>query len=309
MLVCSNLSMKRKCPNQNCSYFKLPDLIKKDGTYFRKNDSRIIQRYKCKNCNRKFSSATGTLEFGQKKRRVNYPLYKILCSKVSQRRAAMILGISRHTVGKKLVYLAKKYRRENKKQLEKTTAVTCLVIDDLITKENSKLKPLSVSLAINGDTAEILKAEVSQIPAFGHLSKLAVKKYGKRPCFHRRGLRRLFEAIAPTIDPFSVVKSDEHKKYPEFVQRYLPDANHSTFKSERARVAGQGELKKGGFDPLFAVNHVCAMLRDNLNRLVRKTWCTTKEPVRLADHLEIFIHFHNNFLLPSRMKKKSMAPP
>jgi hypothetical protein len=93
------------------------------------------------------------------------------------------------------------------------------------------------------------------------------------------------------------VKSDEHQRYPCFVKRYLPFAQHETFKSERSCVAGQGELKKVHFDPLFVVNHTCAMLRANVNRLIRKTWCTTKRVERLKDHLDIFVYYYNEILL------------
>jgi hypothetical protein len=53
---------------------------------------------------------------------------------------------------------------------------------------------------------------------------------------------------------------------------YKPNAVHIRKKSRRACVAGQGELKKGGHDPMFPLNHKAAMLRANVNRLIRKTW-------------------------------------
>jgi hypothetical protein len=31
--------------------------------------------------------------------------------------------------------------------------------------------------------------------------------------------------------------------------------------------------------------------------LIRKTWCTTKDPRRLKDHLEIFMYYYNEVLL------------
>jgi len=170
-------------------------------------------------------------------------------------------------------------------------------MDDLITKENSKLKPLSVSVVVDEDRRTILALEVSQIPAFGHLADLAVKKYGRRKNLHPEGLRRIFETLKPTLSPEVIFKTDEHQRYPEFIQEYFPRARHLTFKSERGCIAGQGELKKVGFDPLFAVNHTCALLRANVNRLIRKTWCTTKDPARLKDHLEIFMSFYNARLL------------
>ena len=101
----------------------------------------------------------------------------------------------------------------------------------------------------------------------------------------------------PLVSEEVSIKSDEHLRYPGFVSAYLPRAKHVTFKSERGRIAGQGELKKVRFDPLFIVNHTCAILRANVNRLFRKTWCTTKEPRRLKDHLNLFVYFYNQKLL------------
>ena len=59
-----------------------------------------------------------------------------------------------------------------------------------------------------------------------------------------------------------------------------------------------------GYDPLFWVNHTAAMLRANVNRLIRRTWCTTKRADRLADHLALYVHFHNTVLLPRRRRQK-----
>ncbi|MGZ3809720.1 MAG: transposase, partial [Bacteriovorax sp.] len=62
---------------------------------------------------------------------------------------------------------------------------------------------------------------------------------------------------------------------------------------------GQGELKKVHYDPLFKINHTCAMLRYRINRLVRRTWCTTKKIEMLENHLQIYIAYHNKYLLNS----------
>lgn len=214
------------------------------------------------------------------------------------RRSAIILGVHRKTIERKLPFLGERARRWNVKYLGgMRSKIHSIQIDDLITKENSKLKPLSVSVAVDERTRTLLALEVSQIPAFGHLAKLAVKKYGRRQDQHQQGLERLFDTITPLLQAEVRVRSDEHQRYPYYVAKYLPRARHECFKSERATVAGQGELKKVRFDPLFAVNHACAMLRGNVNRLIRKTWCTTKDPNRLKDHLDLFMHYYNQHLL------------
>ena len=62
-------------------------------------------------------------------------------------------------------------------------------------------------------------------------------------------------------------------------------------------MVGQGELKKIGKDPLFSLNHTAAMLRANINRLFRRTWRTTKKPERLADHIALYVWYHNSELI------------
>lgn len=293
--------MKRNCPNAFCAS---PDYIIRDGQFWRRDDSKWIQRFRCRGCGLRFSAATFSEAYQQKKRRINRPLLKLLSSGMSLRRSAILLGVHRTTIERKLPLLAQKCRRLNDRRLfELKGKVHNIQIDDLITKENSKLKPLSVTIAVDENRRTILSLEVSQIPAFGHLAKLAVKKYGKRKDEHFEGLTRTFQKISKFVSPEVLIRSDEHQSYPGFVSAYLPKAKHETYKSERACVAGQGELKKCGFDPLFIVNHTCAMLRGNVNRLIRKTWCTTKDPKRLKDHLDIFMYFYNETLL-----RKNLTP-
>lgn len=296
--------MKIHCPNSQC---QKDSKIIKDGKFKRSSDSRAVQRFRCKGCGLRFSRATFSLAYYQKKRRINYPLAKLLCSGVSQRRAALILGVSRHAVARRIPFFGQKYRKLNEKFLKslKDSPVKEMQFDDLITKENSKLKPLTVTTAVDERQRFILGAKVAQIPSFGHLAKIARRRYGKRECYHRWGLDQLLMSLGSSVCPSAVIKSDEHKKYSEFVRKYFPKAKYLQYPSERACVAGQGELKKIKFDPLFAINHTCAMLRANINRLIRKTWCTTKDPKRLQDHIDLFIWFYNQKLLS---KTASLTP-
>ena len=287
--------MRRICPNPNCA---CPIFVIKDGKFKRKDDSKIIQRYRCKTCLARFSSATFSFAYRHKKRRVNAPLAKLFASGVSQRRAAVLMGVHHKTVELKFLAIARLARRKNEELLHKFKArVFNAQLDDLITKENSKLKPLSVSIVVDEDRRLILGTKVSSIPAFGHLADIARKKYGPRKDNHAQKLRELFSEVAPLISREVVIKSDEHKFYPSAIREFFPRSKHLQFKSERGCIAGQGELKKVGFDPLFVINHTCAMLRANINRLIRKTWCTTKNPHRLQDHLDIFTYFYNRQLL------------
>ena len=287
--------MKRYCPKTSCK----SDKIIKDGSYQRRGDSRKVQRFKCKSCGKRFGASTHTLEYQQQKRRINSLLLKLLCSKVSQRRAALILGVHRETIRRRVLYWGEKARLKNKRFMHKLarTPVEVMQFDDLITKENSKLKPLSISISVDAHRRFILGAEVSQIEAFGHLAKIAKKKHGRRDSLHKEGLDRLFRNTKEAIEEEALIRSDEHQNYKAYITEYFPRARYQQFRSERGCIVGQGELKKVGYDPIFMINHTCALFRDNINRLVRKTWCTTKDPTRLKDFLDMFIYFYNQIYL------------
>ena len=46
------------------------------------------------------------------------------------------------------------------------------------------------------------------------------------------------------------------------------------------------------------MNDTLAMFRANINRLIRKTWGTTKDPERLMDHLAIVVSMQHTILTP-----------
>lgn len=291
--------MRASCVNIFCTHYKTNKFVILDGFYKRRDDGQVIRRFKCKSCLKRFSHATIALEYKQKKRSKNLFLATLLSSGVSMRRCAMALKLSRTTVDRKLLFLARKARLTQEAFLEslQNQKLQNLQFDDLITIEHTKLKPLSVPIVVDPTNRKIIGIEVASIPAFGHLAKISKKKYGKRKNDHKEKLKGLFEKIKPCIDPKVLIRSDEHKAYSEIIKSFFPECEHQQFKSRKAHIAGQGEMKVGGNDPLFYINHTCAMLRANVNRLIRRSWCTTKKPERLRDHLDIFVSFYNHLYL------------
>ena len=290
------ISMRAPCPNNSCSHYKSNQFVIFDGYFKRCDDGQVIRRFKCKSCLKRFSHATVSLEYKQKKRSKNLILANFLSSGVSMRRCALNLKINRKTVERKLKFLAMKARLTQKAFLEslKSQKLQNLQFDDLITIEHTKLKPLSVPIVVDPISRKIIGFEVATIGAFGHLAKISKKKYGRRLNDHKEKLIDLFEKIKPVVDDQVLIRSDEHKTYHDIVKYYFPESHYQQYKSRKAYIAGQGEMKIGGNDPLFFINHTCAMLRANINRLIRRSWCTTKKPERLKDHLDIFVSFYNH---------------
>lgn len=270
----------------------------RNGGFFRKSDSKIIRRWRCLNCNKTVSDATGKTCFGQNKRRHNTPLRRLLALGMSQRGAARYLRINRKTVARKLIFLGLQARFRQMHYLKQF--VLCPVeraqFDELESFVHTKLKPLSVALMVDQNHRKILGFQVSQMPAKGLIARKSREKYGLRPDERADGMETLFHETAPLLSRTAMLTSDQNPKYPGWLKQYPNQWSHHTTKGRRGCIVGQGELKKIGFDPLFSLNHTCAMLRRNVNRLERQTWDTTKKIERLVDHLWIYMDFHNREL-------------
>ena len=266
--------------------------IVRSGFFRRKCDGARLIRYKCR-CKKSFSTATFDPCYKQRKRHLNPVLAELFASSNSQRRAAKLLRINKNTVAKKFVFLGK-LALENLKLFNSLFPLSKEIeFDDLETFEHTKLKPLSVTLAVEHKTRRFLGFRVSAMPAKGRLAALAKKKYGPRRDDRALGRAELFDELRDFVIPQVVIKSDQNPHYPRDVKKYFPSSEHIGFKGQRGSSTGQGELKKVRWDPLFSLNHTCAKMRADINRLFRKTWCTTKKQECLSYHIALFANYHN----------------
>ena len=272
----------------------------RNSAYRRKSDRIKITQYRCFGCKRTWTEGTDTLEKRQRLRSINHTLGPLLVSGVSMRRSAKLLGINRKTVARRVSFLAAKSRLalaassiSNDSKRAGPRVYSQIYLDELITFEHTRCKPLAVCMAVSKER-KILAFSVSSMPPIGkHLKKISLKKYGPRPNHRKRGLASCLEKIRDHTGPATVFVSDEEHSYQVLINRMYPGHTHQTYPSKRAVIAGQGELKDHSFDPLFAINHTFAMLRANIARLARRTWVTTKKASRLEEFIQIYAGFHN----------------
>jgi len=296
--------MKQGCPNKSCKVFHQIIFQVKDGRFYRHDDSRTIQRYKCKICLTRYSHSTHTLEFAQKKRRLNKVIKFNLASGMSMRACAYNLNLARKTIERKFVYLAEKARLNQAELLLlwRKNPINEIQFDDLVSSIHTKLKPITVSVVVDPSTFKILGAQVAEIPAFGKIAELSRKKYGRRQNHHPQVLSKLLFDLKECIAPTATFKTDEHKRYPELIGKHFPNAKHITHKGIPASIVGMGELKTRRYDPLFAINHTLACFRGGMNRFIRRTWCTSKSQKHTQAHIDIFIDYYNE--KKEKMNKK-----
>jgi len=139
----------------------------RNGAYKRSSDGQTIRRFRCKTCNKSFSSATRSPLKWQKKRQINHTLMVILSHRCSLSGAAQILKVNPKTVAKKLSFLGEVCRKRLEKDRAQYSEVEHVQFDELQTIEHTKCKPLSVAVAVAKKERKILGFQVSKMPATG----------------------------------------------------------------------------------------------------------------------------------------------
>lgn len=299
--------MSLSCPVSSCFQAN----IQSRGVYLRKVDGRAVRRFKCQSCGKCFSEQTFSPSYRLRRLDLFESLRSRLMCSSSQRRAALMLKATARTIARFIPILARIDGAWQERFLAKLGPVETIVFDEMMSYEHTRLKPLSLPIAVCERTQAILVMGVAQIPASGLLAEKSLKKYGFREDHSHMVRSSLLESLAKTSGDAGSLKSDAHQSYGEEVKQAFPKRFHEVFLSRRGCVVGYGELKRTGFDPIFMINHACAMVRDSIARLKRRTWCTTKKPERLQHLLAIYIRFHNEVLLPVRkgVNARSRAIP
>ena len=246
---------------------------------------------------------------GQKKSFLNTEVFQLFASCTSLRRIALLLKVNRKTVARKLAFLGQAafqaiQNHEHLFSRGPKRTFSDIQFDEMETFEHTKHKPLSIPLIVEAKSRKIIGFDIAIIPAKGLLAKKSVEKYGKRPDQRAEKCLETLKSLAPFLISTCKITTDQNPHYPSYIKQVLPKARHETTPGARGCITGQGELKNLEFDPLFWFNHTAAMFRANINRLVRKTWCTTKRIHGLKNHISIYIWYHNNFLLNTELKHK-----
>ena len=285
--------MKRACPyciiaSAHCAH------IVKSGHFRRYHDGVLVQRYRCLCCRKYFCDSTGHWEYRQRRRELHTPLLRFFASGQTQRRLSYNLSVNRKTIVRKFRLLGKMallHLQSSQLELPKSYAVQ---FDDMESVEHTKCKPVSITVVVESGTRRILGFATARMPAKGRLAKVSRIKYGPRQ--DERGARRqeLFNSLKALIAENAQFESDQNPHYTPALKKAFPRSTHIRYRSRRACVIGQGELKKGGYDPLFWLNHTCAQIRADVSRLFRRSWNLSKKRSELHLHVAIQAVFHNH---------------
>lgn len=283
-----------QCPRCAARSTPTQRFYRRHGWYRTAWDGRYRPRYRCVSCRSTFSQQTFRKTFGQHRPDVNQAVFELAASGVTQRRMARVLRVARDTVAAKILFLAKLSESAHELWLAQQGEERLVHFDEMETFEHTKLKPVSIALAVHARTGAIVGTAVEPIAYKGRLAHVAFKKYGPRPDRSGFAIQRVLETVRRAASPDLVLVTDESPKYPRRIRRVLPTATHRAVRRVPSVLA---KRRRNVDDPLFALNVTAAKLRSDLARLSRKTWVTTKKLDRLASHLSLYVAWNNGYRL------------
>jgi len=285
----------KRCPNVSCEHNAdgLKDRFYVKWGYFKPSWSkRPVPRYKCKTCGKTFSASTAKVEtLNEKRPDVNQMVFDLYCSRMSLRRIAKVLQINRKTVVRKFYKLAgiAKGHHEWLIANQKIPCSDMIAVDEMEANESTKSKPLTMTVAVDGANGRILDISVSEIKAKG---KIVIKRKIDQVKANRIdtssiGFKKVLSSIKilKSRDSSLTIVTDGKPAYITHVKRVLPEAKH---------IRAVGRLDKK-YEPIWWLNHACAMFRHDLSRLSRKSIVFSRTKKGLEAHMYLYIAWKNGY--------------
>ncbi len=306
------------CPNPDCEHWRDPkakrslppppaDFYRKNGYRRAAHNRQPVPRYQCRSCGKNFCATETKPIRWQHRPELNRKILALAVSGATMRRMVLLLGCSKSTVQRKIAYLAGEARKHHAaflKQLAKDGGTSYVMFDELETFIHARYKQVSVPVAIRVKTGQVLAFGVARMPSTMKLGGAGIGPlppggsnwvHNDRP----RVVPDVFAQLAPVLKPNATLATDGEASYGKWIRQTLPGVNHTVAHSPKENALGRARKKASGelreTDPLFAINVLFAKARNDLARLGRKTWTTTKSRKALENHLWLWVAWVNQY--------------
>ena len=300
------------CPNRNCPQYTdaRPRFFKRNGFYGPKCRPRPVQRFRCRTCGLGFSRQTFRMDYRDHRPDLNAKLFTLISSGVGLRQASRTLGLSLRCTELKFRKIARHLRRLNlslRDELESDDAG--FHFDELESYEGQRnARPLSIPVLIESHSRFIVWAESATIRPRGKMTpkrrrdvERAERRHGIRRDCSPRAVARTLARGSPMASRAQciVLQTDEKPSYPAAARR-------SFGKDRLSHQQTNSQLARGTWNPLFAINHEEALMRDLMGRLRRQSWLVSKRRRYLDLALQVHIAYRN--LVRKRFNTDSESP-
>lgn len=310
------------CPNAACVNHQAPpaDFYRKNGWFKRQHDNRKVPRYQCRACGRSFCSTQTQTNVHQHRPDLNRQIFGMAVSGTNMRRIATLTCCHKDTVQAKVEHLAEQAKKAHEAFLQKlakpvrdtqgnivSQGTAYVMMDELETFIHARYRKVSVAVIVRVKTGHILGFGISRVPStmtLGGAGTGPMPPGGSSWTFNDRAtvIPALLTTIMPALNPKgATIATDGDASYPKWIRRQMPGVQHAIRHSPKESVLGRAKQRADGTaretDPLFSINLTHAKMRNDLARLSRKTWTTSKTIKGLENHLWLWVAWTNGYEL------------
>lgn len=280
------------CPYDDCLFHKAPPVrfFNRHGTYSSMVKSEPIHRFRCKECERTFSTQTFRVDYRDRQPWKNQPVLQLILSGVSLRQAGRVVRMTFNNLEKKARKLARHagLLDDNLQDAHARSGgqLNCKVtgprfqFDEFETYEACRYsRPVTVPVLIERDSRFHVGAVAGSIRPRGKMTERRLEKVAEDEA--RFGFRRneSIEACRSVLERGArlarghgsiTIESDKKTTYPRLAREAFEGMAIVHRRVDSKAPRGRGTM-------LFAINHTEMIYRDHLARLIRDSWCVSKK--------------------------------
>ena len=299
------------CPNPDCLYHQqLADgwRFKCIGTFWRQVRPNRIRRFKCRHCNRTFSSQTFSTTYWLKRPDILAQLLTKTTGCMANRQIARDLHVAPSTIDRQLSRLGRHclLYHTRQMQMQKAKPASRIVIDGFVSFEHSQYYPFHHHLAVEPATDFLVYFTDSEVRRSGSMTRAQKRKRARLETKHGRpDPKAVFKDMVHLLEVVTggqrrvTVLSDEHKIYPRALNTLRCEIIHLVTSSQERRDAG---------NPLFPINLADMLVRHSSANHKRETIAWSKRRQASAERLAVFLVWRN-YMKGRREKARGSPTP
>ena len=264
------------CPNPQCVHHGRPEGFeyRRAGSYERLCEPTRIRRFKCRTCNRGFSTQTFDTTYYLKRPDLQQPLFDALTSCSAFRQLGRSYKVAHSTLQRQASRLGRHCLLYERVHGPRQPPKEPVAIDGFVSFEYSQFWPFELNVMVGRASHYVYAMTESELRRSGRMTSaqkskraLLEARHGKPdPQATRKAIEALTWLAAPVPAPLDVF-SDEHRAYPQAFKRVPHAITHRTVTSRRCRTAR---------NPLFVVDLLDLLLRHSGSNHKRETIAFSK---------------------------------
>jgi transposase-like protein len=309
------------CPRRGCaahaSDFGGPFRFRREGSYHRVCDDRVVRRYRCLHCNRGFSAQSFSTTYYLKRPELLPGVAEALVAGSAHRQIARTLHCAPNTVTRLAARLGRHAILLQSRLIQEIPYIDeFLVHDDFETFAYSQEQPLGIGTTVGRESWFVYAIQLAPHRRGGRKRRGSrkLRRRGKEMAerdlrrSYTRALRKILALLADKTPPGQriVISTDDHPAYPPAMQDwpYSRLFRHRVFPNPHRPYKGAPRSPEARLRDreMFPVDALHALMRHSLAHFRRETIAFGRRHNAVMERAFVFVVWRN--LIKGRSERR-----